>query len=56
MPSLFFRLYNSWTFLQGINLLKYSVSWEKGSVSYHMCRDVTGVYMLFQDGAQFGEF
>ena len=29
MPSMFFRLYNSWTFFQGINLLKDSVSWEK---------------------------
>ena len=29
MPSLFFRLYNSWTFLQGINLLEDSVAWEK---------------------------
>lgn len=36
--------------------LKDSVSWEKSLVSYHMCRDVTGVYMLFQDGAQLGEF
>ena len=56
MLSLFFHLYNSWMCLQGVNLLKDSVAWEKSLVSCHMCRDGTGVYMLFQDGTQFREF
>ena len=46
MPSLFFWLYNSWTFLQGINLLEDSVTWEKAS-SHVTCAVTSQVCTCF---------